>query len=335
MEIYKENLNKFIHYLKPKKKLLIVSFLIILVPILLLIITKFTPSSRSIRSINKLSKETYSINSNLQKLITDEGIDSEAVKNELPKYISNLEDTTEKLNKLEVPPTVTTIKEKFNETLKLNSSLYNECLSLYMTPSSSNLSNKLKKYRKTLDDFNNIRNDLSNLRIEDIISNESLNFFDKTYKYFDTLIQVNMMKDISNEKKYEYILKVDNIVVKLKQIDEDLKPALDNIKETNRNFDTLINDVSNKKSIIDNIKNDFYMISVPEEANLVHSKLLETINLYDLYISSMDETLHLDIESKENKYKLEEDYKNTFSKYSDFITSLSKLCNDLEYFKEK
>lgn len=335
MEIYKEKLTKCIDYLKPKKKLLIIALIVILVPIILLIITKITPSSRSIRNINKLSKEIYSINSNLQKLGASEVIDSETVKNELPKYINNLKDTSSSLTELKVPDSINTIKYKFSETLNYNILLYDECLSMYMSPSSSNLPNKLKKYKKTLDNFNSSRNDLSKLRIKNPISDEALIFFDKTYKYFDTLIQVNMMKDISSEKKYDYILGIDNIIVKLKEINEDLKPALDDIKENNRNFNTLLNDISNKKSTFDSIKNDFYMLSVPEEASIIHSKLLKTIDLYDSYISSMDENLHLDMESKESTAKIEENYKDAFSKYTDFITSLNKLCNDLEYFKEK
>lgn len=334
MDIYKEKLNKFIDYIKTKKMLFSIALIIILIPLILLIITKMTPSSRNIREINKLAKEVASINATLENSNDSDNVNSETAKNELSVAVVNLNKVKESLDTLEVSETVTETKVKFNETLDYNIAFCEQALSMYMNQSSPSLDNKLKDYKGALDSFKESNNSLTKLRIDSLISENSLEFFDKTYKYFDTLIQINIMKDITKEKNSTYMLSSDKLISKFKEIDDDLKPALEDIKKNNRDLNILLTDITNKKSIFENIKNDFYMLSVPEEATELHSSLLQSINTYESYINSFDDILDSDIASKDNPKGLDE-YEASLSKYTEFIDSLETTKKNFESFKEK
>lgn len=334
MDIYKEKLNKFIDYIKTKKMLFSIALIIILIPLILLIITKMTPSSRNIREINKLAKEVASINATLENSNDSDNVNSETAKNELSVAVVNLNKVKESLDTLEVSETVTETKVKFNETLDYNIAFCEQALSMYMNQSSPSLDNKLKDYKGALDSFKESNNSLTKLRIDSLISEDSLEFFDKTYKYFDTLIQINIMKDITKEKNSTYMLSSDKLISKFKEIDDDLKPALEDIKKNNRDLNILLTDITNKKSIFENIKNDFYMLSVPEEATELHSSLLQSINTYESYINSFDDILDSDIASKDNPKGLDE-YEASLSKYTEFIDSLETTKKNFESFKEK
>lgn len=334
MDICKEKLNEFIDYIKTKKVLFSIALIIISIPLILLIITKMTPSSRNIREINKLAKEVSSINATLENSNDSDNVNSETAKNDLSIAIVNLNKVKVSLDALEVSETVTETKIKFNETLDYNIAFCEQALSMYMSQSSPNLDNKLKDYKGALDSFKESNNSLTKLRIESLMSEDSLELFDKTYKYFDTLIQINIMKDITKEKNSSYMLSTDKLISKFKEIDDDLKPALEDIKENKRDLSVLLTDITNKKSIFENIKNDFYTLSVPEEATELHSSLLQSINTYESYINLIDNTLDSDIDSKDNPKNLDE-YEDSFSKYIEFIDSLNKSCKDFESFKEK
>lgn len=334
MDIYKEKLIKFIDYIKTKKTLFSIALIIILIPLILLIITKMTPSSRNIREINKLAKEVASINATLENSNDSNNVNSETAKNDLSVAVVNLNKVKESLNALEVSETVTETKVKFNEALDYNIAFCEQALSMYMNQSSPSLDNKLKDYKSALDSFKESNSSLSKLRIKNLISEDSLEFFDKTYKYFDTLIQINIMKDITKEKNSAYMLSADKLISKFKEIDDDLKPALEDMKKNNRDLDTLLVDIANKKSIFENIKNDFYMLSVPEEATELHSSLLQSINTYESYINSIEDTLDSDIDSKDNPKGLDE-YESSFLKYTEFIDSLNTSMKNYESFKEK
>lgn len=331
MESYKEIFTNFKSKFKSNKKLFIIALIIISLPLLLLIITKFLPSNINLRHINKLSKEILAINNTFDDCITKDSIDPEKSKNAVSKSINDLKDVRTKLNDLKVSENNTHFKNLLSEALTNNISLCEKAFSLYNNASNTELSTKLKDYNINLDALKDLNKDLNNIGIKSILSEKSLEFFDKTNKYFETLIQVNIIKDINSEKNSAYVLAVDKIILNFKEIDEDLKPALTDIINNNRDINVLTSDISNKKSSFEHIKNDFYSLSIPEEATELHTNLVKTIALYEDYINSIDSSLS-DYNTTTKDTSIFED---SFSKYSDFATCFKSLCDKLDSFKRK
>lgn len=331
---YKQKISAILNYIKTKKLIISILLITISIPLILLFATKLTPSSNNIRKINKLAKETSLANSELDKLNDSNNINSETAQDELSSVIKNLNEIKEISNSFKVEEIVVDTKNKFTEVLNSNIKLCEQALDMYKNQSSASLDTKLKDYKGTLDSFIEGNKSLSNFKISNIMSEDSLNFFDKTYKYFDTLIQVNTLKDITKEKNSSYMLSSDKLINKFKEIDDDLKPALEDIKKNNRDLYVLLEDISNKKSVFKDIKNDFYMLSVPEDATNLHSSLLKSINSYESYINSIEYVVGSDIDSKENPKQINE-YDNSFVKYNEFINSLKISIKEFQSFKEK
>lgn len=325
------NLDKIINYIKDKKKLIIIFMVIILTPLLLLIITKMSPSSKSIRQLNKFSKESKSINDTLKSAIESEGINTEIAKNNLSVAIVNLNNIKIPLEAIEVPEDVNAAKEQLIKTVDLNISVCEQNLSMYMNPSNDKLQDKLNKYKATLQEFKENNSSLSEFRIDSLISEDAELFFDKTNSYFNTMIKINIMKDINKEKNSDYLLAVNQISNKFNEIKEDLKPALEDIKANNRSLYILIEDLENKKLIFENIKNDFYTLSIPEDVTEIHNSLEETIKNYQSYATSFESNLYKDFKEN-NKLNISE-YDSAFSEYTKFINSLETLNNNLDLFK--
>lgn len=331
MEPYREIFTKFKSKFESNKKLFIITLIIITLPLILLIITKFLPSNINLRHINKLSKEILDINSTLDDCVTKDSIDPEKSKNTISQNINDLKDISIKLNELEVSENNTHFKNLLNEALTNNISLCEKAFSLYNNASNTELSTKLNDYNINLDALKSSNKDLNNIGFKSILSEKSLEFFEKTNKYFETLIQVNIIKDINSEKNSAYVLAVDKIILNFKEIDEDLKPALNDIINNNRDINVLTSDISNKKSSFEHIKNDFYSLSIPEEATELHTSLVKTISLYEDYINSIDSSLSdYDATTKDTST-----FEDSFSKYSDFATCFKNLCDKLDNFKRK
>ncbi|MDY6011666.1 hypothetical protein [Clostridium sp.] len=331
---YTQKISAIFNYIKTKKLIISILLITISIPLILLFITRLTPSSNDIRKIDKLAKEISSINSTLDKLNDSNNINSKTAQNELSSIINKLNQVKETSNSLEVEEIVFETKNKFNEALNFNIKLCEQALDMYMNQSSASLDTKLKDYKGTLNSFTESNKSLSTFKISNIMSEDSLKFFDKTYKYFDTLIQVNTLKDINKEKNSSYMLSSDKLITKFKEIDDDLKPALEDIKKNNRDLYILLEDIANKKAIFKDIKNDFYMLSVPEDATELHSSLLKSINTYESYINSIEYVVDSDIDSKESPKQLNE-YDNSFIKYNEFMNSLKISIKEFQSFKEK
>lgn len=325
------NLEKILKYIKNKKKLIIIFLIIMLSPFLLLIITKITPSSRSMTKLNKISKEISSINDTFKYSIEAEGINTDSAKNSLSLAIVNLNNIKIPLETMNVPEDVNLAKEQLLNTLNLNISVCEQSLSMFINPSNKKLNDKLIQYKTSLDEFNDSNSKLSNFRIKKIISEDSFEFFNKSISYFNTMIKINIMKDINKEKISDYILGIDKIVNKFIEIKEDLKPALEDIKKNNRSLYVLIEDLENKNLIFTNIKNDLYSLSIPEDAIKINELLKDTIKCYENYSYSLKNTLYKDL--KENNKLPLSDYDDCFSNYNKFISSLDNFNKNLDLFK--
>ena len=327
----KLNLEKILKYIKNKKKLIIIFLIIMLTPFLLLIITKITPSSRSMTKLNKISKEISSINDTFKDSIEAESINTDSAKNSLSLAIVNLNNIKIPLETMNVPEDVNLAKEQLLNTLNLNISLCEQSLSIFMNPANPKLNDKITQYKTSLDDFKDNNSKLSNFRIKKVISEDSIEFFNKSISYFNTMIKINIMKNINKEKISDYILGIDKISNKFIEIKEDLKPALEDIKKNNRSLYVLIEDLENKNLIFTNIKNDLYSLSIPEDAIKINELLKDTIKCYENYSYSLKDILYKDL--KENNELPLSHYDDCFSNYNKFISSLDNFNKNLDLFK--
>ena len=87
---YTQKISAIFNYIKTKKLIISILLITISIPLILLFITRLTPSSNDIRKIDKLAKEISSINSTLDKLNDSNNINSKTAQNELSSIINKL-----------------------------------------------------------------------------------------------------------------------------------------------------------------------------------------------------------------------------------------------------
>ena len=320
------------------KKLLTTIGIIILIPLFILLIINFTPSHRNIQELNKICKSIKSCNMSLKDAIDDKTIDSEIAEEKLSSEGIKLNNHKSELESLEVADKNNVLKEHLLETLSYNINLYNLSLNLIRNPKDLDIPLKYDEYSKTyeliLKSYENLR--LLGLKAE--FPQSAKVFFENSATFIGTVINLNKENGIKESQKKSYVSNIKNCIEDFEKINEDLKPALDKIKEDGRSLDVLLKDIKEKKSIFSDIKSKSYNLTIPEEGNNSYELLKETLNYYDLYITSLEHSILIEesIENKDNKdlKNIEKSYKNSFSKFEDFNKSYKSLIDEVNNLNE-
>ena len=182
-------------------------------------------------------------------------------------------------------------KSKLLETLDYNISIYELCLSLIRNPKDKDIVTTYNKYYTTYSLCINNYDTLSLLGIKTKFPEDATNFFESSFNYFNILIKINRESDIRTDQNKSYVTSIKDCITLFDAIDEDLQPALNNIREEKRSLDLLLNDIKIKKSKLNEIKNKSYSLTIPDKGNDCYSLLENTINYYDLYITALEHSI--------------------------------------------
>lgn len=323
--------------LKLNKKFLLVTSALLIIALLIIILINFYPSKKSMNNLNNIYYEIEKCNKNLKDLNTSDEIDINKATDTLSTEIINLTSIKNSLNSIEISDEKNTLKTELLESLDYNLTLFNLCLNLLKNQKSTDLIPTYNEYINTYDLLLENYETLNSLGINAKFPQDAKNFFSCSSKYFSTLIKITRDSDIKVSQKSNYISSLENCINAFDKISEDLKPALNKIREDNRSFDTLLKDVKNKKSSLNEIKNNSYCLTIPENGTDCYNLLQDTISYYELYITSLEHSIIIEKTSNtdDNQKNIEENYENSFSKYSDFQDSLKNLRTELDNFNNK
>lgn len=322
---------------KINKKLIIFIASILALSLLVILFINLTPSHKNISALNKISSQIQNCNKDFDDLLNSDGIDMAKTIDTLSNNNIKLDSIKTSLNDIQITNDDSNIKDELITNLDYNTALNNLCLTLLKNPQAEDFTAKYKDYSNTYSMLLDNYSSLNALGINIKFSDNAKNFFDYNSKYFSTLINLNRDKDIKVLQRNNYIASLKDCIETFDKIDEDLEPALNKIREDNRSFDNLLKDVRDKKSTLNEIKNTSYCISIPENGNECFNLLQDTINYYELYITSLEHSIVIEKTSniEDNKKNIEENYENSFSKFSDFQESLKNLRWELDSFNNK
>lgn len=319
-----------------KKYIILLSFLIIIPLFILFIINLVRPYSKS-NDIDKIYSQIEKCNVNLKDSIDSKGLNIDNAENILSTELVNLSKIKDNLSTLQLDDTTLEIKDKLLETLNYNINLYECCLNLFKRPNDNELLNKYQNLSNTYSLLLKNYETLNILGAKINFPKESQEFVDSTLSYSNNIIKLSRDKDIKVSIKKNYISNLEECITAFNDISEDLEPALKKIKEEKRDLNILLKDIKEKKSTLNQIKNKSYCLSIPEEGTNCFDLLQDTITYYDLYITSLEQSIVVEQTcDKDNNCKnIEENYNNSFSKYKDFLASLKDLREELDNFNKK
>jgi len=318
------------------KKLIYLLVVVIILPLIILLIINLTPANSDLRTLNKFSNEIKLCNMSLKDALDNGGINIKESEDILSTKLISLNDIKTNIFSLQVVDGKLKCKSKLLETLDYNISIYELCLSLIRNPNDKDIVTTYNKYYTTYSLCINNYDALSLLGIKSNFPEDAKSFFESSFSYFNILIKLNRESDIRSDQNKSYITSIKDCITLFDGIDEDLKPALSKIREEKRSLDVLLKDIKIKKSKLNEIKNKSYTLTIPDKGNECYSLLENTINYYDLYIVTLEHSIVVEKSSTsdDNSKTIQENYTNSFSKYTDFIKSLKDLNAELDNFNK-
>lgn len=326
-----------INEIKTNKKLIIGLAIIIILPLLILLCIKLTPTNRNLSKLNDLADKIEDCNLSLRKAISDQTIDTEEAEGALSSGLITLNLIKDDLSNIILSESKQKVKDKTAEILDYNINLYNITLNIIKNPTSKDLSKQYADFTKNYELLLSNYDSLYLLGIKSKFPKDAQTFFENSSLYISSVVKLNREKDIITDQRREYTSTLEECLTSFNAINEDLKPALEKIREDGRSLDVLLTDIREKKSKLNIIKNKSYSITIPVEGNACYEHLEETINSYELYITTLEHSIVIEKSSSNSldDKNIKENYTNSFSKYSDFLKSLSLLEKEVGEFKNK
>lgn len=323
--------------LKINKNILLITILLILIPCFYFLITKVIPDDNAFTELNTICMQVQSCNSNLEDAILGETIDFEKAESILATNVLTLQSIKSHLFSLNLGDSNEEGKQKLIETIDLNIDLYNITSTLIRDPQSDNISTVFSNFNSTLQILINNYEVLQNLGLNISFSSEGKDFFYTTTDYINVLIKISRESDIKNAQKTNYILSLKSCLDSLDSISEDLKPTLESIRYENRSLDILSTNLKQKRASFNTIKTKTYSITIPENSKIYYDLLVESLAIYDIYLTSLESAVSSEksLSLNHNDKTISSSYDNSFFKYDDFKTSLTDFKTELDKFNSE
>ena len=318
-------------------KKIVYTLVVIIIPIIMILFIKFSTKSKNISTLENLLNKVYECNVTLKNATLNRTIDIDSSKELLTSGLITLSNLNEDLKKVEKNTKNEDLILKTSEVLNSNIALYEVTLETLKSPSNDNLT---IKYNNFLNNYNLLNSNYKTLDILGVNAKfppEAKEFFDNFNIYISSLIKITGENEILKEKNLQYSTSLEKCITFFDEIDEDLEPALNKIKEDGRNLEVLLIDIKSKKSTLNEIKNISYSISIPNEGNHCYELLKGTINYFDLYITSLEHSIIIEKtcdSSPDKDNNILENYKNSFAKYNDFLDNYASFKKEVEEFKK-
>ena len=211
--------------------------------------------------------------------------------------------------------------------------LYTYCLNYISTYEDSSLD----ELAANLDALkNNCIASYSKLSDEGISLNYSSslqNFLYVFISHYSKLNQSKIESELKHSQNTEFITKLSAISNNFLGLLEDLKPAVDRVREENRSFDAIINDLNDKENSFNSLKKDLNSVSIPEGYLNYYNNLNDIFSLYSSYLNSMRTAIMYERSSsdyKKNKTVIDKNYDNAYKKYNNVLESIQQFLSLLE-----
>lgn len=319
-----------------KKYIFILFILITLVSMIFIYNYSFKKNPNESTEFNNIVKEINTLNNSIQEYPTEFNLNNEVTISSLRDNINKLEKIKNDLHALVILDDYTrNASYKVISLIESSQSLYNFCISSLEYQNISTASEHTTKIQEGKFDVLKLTNDLNHLGIEIEFNDDSLIFFDKLINHLNNLDIITKKNNINISQSEKFIKSFKATVNDFSQLVEEIEPAILKVREDNRSFDSILNDLLDKESKYLNLKNDINSISIPEGYLSYYNSLIDTFNLYSNYLKKIKLAIIFEKSSSDyesNKNDIDKNYENAFSKLNDVNDSLKSLNKLIENF---
>lgn len=293
---------------------------------------KSTTASSNLSTYALIANNINSINSSLNNCIADTSLNIDAASSLLKNGLSDLDNCKTSLASL-TSNNNSQIAINLLKALDNTYDLYTYCLNYISTYEDYSLD----ELTANLDALkNNCIASYSKLSDEGISLNYSSslqNFLYAFISHYSKLNQSKIESELKHSQNTEFITKLSAISNNFLGLLEDLKPAVDRVREENRSFDAIINDLNDKENSFNSLKKDLNSVSIPEGYLNYYNNLNDIFSLYSSYLNSMRTAIIYERSSsnyKKNKTVIDKNYDNAYKKYNNVLESTQQFLSLLE-----
>ena len=330
------NINK--EYLKNNFNFIICLIISIIITSTCVILLNISSNMKSTTTYSNLSNYALiannlnSINSSLNNCTADTSLNIQAASSLLKNGLADLDNCKTSLASLSSNDN-NQISSNLLKALDDTYNLYTYCLNYISTYEDYSLD----ELTANLDALkNNCIASYSKLSDEGISLNYSSslqNFLYAFISHYSKLNQSKIESELKHSQNTEFITKLSAISNNFLELLEDLKPAVDRIREENRSFDAIINDLNDKENYFNSLKKDLNSVSIPEGYLNYYNSLNDIFSLYSSYLNSIRTAIIYERSSsdyKKNKTVIDKNYDNAYKKYNNVLESTQQFLSLLE-----
>lgn len=294
---------------------------------------KSTTTSTNISTYALVCNNINSINSSINNCVADTSININSASSLLTNAINDL-------NNCKIPlsgasDNNTALVNDLINSIESTNNLYTYCLnyiSTYEETSVDQLVTDLEPLKNAcFDSYNKISDYGLSLNYDNNIDK----FLYAFVSYYSKLNQLKIETQIKNNQITSFKITMQNICNDFSKLFENLQPAIERIRDENRSFDVLLEDLNYKEESLNSIKKDFNNISIPEGYLSSYNNLNDIFTLYSSYLNSLRTAIIYERSSssyKNNKEIIDKNYNNAYSKYSNSKEHFSNFLSELENF---
>lgn len=231
----------------------------------------------NINSINKINKNTSQFNSN-------QTIDIDYAKQQLPNIIKNLSALRDNLTNSE--PTSKYKKDSENLSLGLDKNLliYRQTLAILNNPSGNDVGTSVENLKTFRDDCMNFYSLVDVNNIEMVLPETSLVFIDNVLNYSYSAVMIKKESDIKSEQNQAFINKIDGLSVSFLDSRTNFYSYIAKVRSKEMSYDDLLSLVNDDFTKLSQLQTEFKSLSVPPTSIPTYESFKILIDNYESYL---------------------------------------------------
>ena len=231
----------------------------------------------NINSINDINKNISQFNSN-------QAIDVDYAKEQLPIIIKALSDIRDSLVNSQPSSKYKKDHENLKSGLDKNLLIYRQTLGILNNPSGRDVEismDNLKTYRNDCMNFYSLIN-IHNIKIS--LPETSLTFIDNVLNYSYSALRIRKETDIKSQQNLEFINNIDGLSSEFLNAKTNLYSYVIKIRKKEMSYDDLLSEVNNNFTKLNEVQTKFRGLSIPPSAIPTYEAFKTLLEMHEDYL---------------------------------------------------
>ena len=284
--------NKDIAYIENKsKKFKIILFLSIIIVSIGIFLTSYYSSINKVYGSYKTTLANNinginDVNNNVSQFNSNQTIDIEYAKKQLPKIINDLSIFRDNLLNSEPTKKYKKDNDNLKSGLDKNLLIYRQILAILNNPSGNDVETSMENLKTVRNDCINFYSliDIHNVSIS--LPKTSLTFIDNVLDYSDTAVMIKKETDITSHQNEEFISKTDSLSTDFLAAKTNFNSYVTKVRKKEMSYDALASLVDDDFTKLNKVQTNFESLTVPTSAIPTYESFKTLLDKYESYLSN-------------------------------------------------